>query len=313
MQQTHGEVLYEPPPDTWTATAAGRFATSCGFSDYASLHAWSIGDLDAFWRAATSFTGVRWHDPPTSMRRGDEMPGVSWFPGATLNYADQALATAASHPGDVAVVARSQTRGPSEITWGQLAADVAAATAGLRALGVRSGDRVVAYAPNIPETLVAFLATASVGAIWSSCPPEFGTRAVVDRFSQLAPTALIAVDGYRYGEKDIDRGRRRRRDRRRPADAAPRRGRPVPAAGARTGASRSCPGPTCSPTGRRGRRRRSRPSTRCTCCSAPARPACRKPSSMVTAASSPSTPRCSRCTRTSAQASASAGSPPLVG
>ena len=205
MQPTRGEVLYEPPPDAWTATAAGRFATSCGFSDYASLHAWSIGDLDAFWRAATSFTGVRWHDPPTSMRRGDEMPGVSWFPGATLNYADQALATAASHPGDVAVVARSQTRGPSEITWGQLAADVAAAAAGLRALGVRSGDRVVAYAPNIPETLVAFLATASVGAIWSSCPPEFGTRAVVDRFSQLAPTALIAVDGYRYGEKDIDR------------------------------------------------------------------------------------------------------------
>ncbi len=313
MRQTRGEVLYEPPPDAWTATAAGRFATSCGFSDYASLHAWSIGDLDAFWRAATSFTGVRWHDPPTSMRRGDEMPGVSWFPGATLNYADQALATAASHPGDVAVVARSQTRGPSEITWGQLAADVAAAAAGLRALGVRSGDRVVAYAPNIPETLVAFLATASVGAIWSSCPPEFGTRAVVDRFSQLAPAALIAVDGYRYGEKDIDR-----------AEAVDEivAGLPtlrhvvdVPYLRA-DGSARSPPsaaGATCSPTGRRGRRRRSRPSTRCTCCSAPARPACRKRSSTVTAASSPSTSRCSRCTRTSARTSASAGSPPLVG
>ncbi len=106
---------------------------------------------------------------------------------------------------DVAVVARSQTREPIELTWGELASAVAAAGDGLRRLGVGAGDRVVAYAPNIPETLIAFLATASIGATWSSCAPEFGVRSVIDRFAQIEPAVLIAVDGYRYGSKDIDR------------------------------------------------------------------------------------------------------------
>ena len=167
MRPTHGELLYEPPPDAWTATAAGRFATRCGFSDYASLHAWSVGDLDAFWRAATSFTGVRWHDPPASMRRGDEMPGVSWFPSTSLGtYADQALATAAVNPGDVRGRGPGpDPRAPRDHVGSARRRCRPAAAAGLQALGVRRGDRVVAYAPNVPETLVAFLATASVGAI----------------------------------------------------------------------------------------------------------------------------------------------------
>ena len=200
-----GEILWSPPPDAWETTAAGRFATAHGYDDYAALHAWSVGDLEGFWRAVTEFTGVRWRDPPRAMLTADRMPGVSWFPGGTLNYAEQALAAAAERPDDIAVIARSQTRGPQELTWRQLAADVAAAAAGLGALGVGPGDRVVAYAPNIPETLVAFLAAASIGATWSSCPPEFGLRAVIDRFAQIGPTVLLAVDGYRYGTKDIER------------------------------------------------------------------------------------------------------------
>ncbi len=200
-----GEVLWTPHDDAWTATDAGRFATANGFADYASLHAWSIAEPEAFWRACAEHTGVRWRHPPSAMRTGATMPGVRWFPGATLNYAEHALAAAPQRPGDVAVIARSQTRAALELTWADLASDVAAAAAGLRRLGVGAGDRVVAFAPNIPETLVAFLAAASIGAVWSSCAPEFGVRSVIDRFAQIEPTVLLAVDGYRYGSKDIGR------------------------------------------------------------------------------------------------------------
>jgi acetoacetyl-CoA synthetase len=133
------------------------------------------------------------------------MPGARWFPGGTLNYAMHALAHAREDRAGVAVIARSQTRDRVEISWADLAEQVARCRAGLIRLGVGAGDRVVAYAPNIPETLVAFLATASLGAVWSSCPPEFGTRSVVDRFSQIEPAVLLAVDGYRYGSKLVDR------------------------------------------------------------------------------------------------------------
>jgi acetoacetyl-CoA synthetase len=200
-----GELLWSPPPEAWSTTAVGRFASAHGFSDYPSLHAWSIGDREDFWRSATEFTGVRWRRAPAAMCVGDEMPGASWFPGGTLNYVDHALAAAATRPAEVAVVARSQTRGPVDLTWAQLAAEVGAAADGLRRLGVTAGDRVVAYAPNLPETLVVFLATASLGAVWASCAPEFGVRAVIDRFAQIEPTVLVAVDGYRYGARDVDR------------------------------------------------------------------------------------------------------------
>ena len=124
--------------------------------------------------------GVRWRgDAPGVALADDAMPGALWFPGGELNYAEHALAGAGT------VVARSQTRGPVTLTAADLAAQVARAAAGLRRLGVQRGDRVAAYAPNIPETLVAFLAAASLGAVWSSCAPEFGTRSVVDRFGQI--------------------------------------------------------------------------------------------------------------------------------
>src|SRR5207302_4577352 len=132
------------------------------------------------------------------------MPGALWFPGATLSYAGHMLREAGGDDG-VAVLARSQTRGSVDLTAGELRRQVAAARAGLVRLGVGRGDRVVAYLPNIPETLVAFLATASLGAIWASCAPEFGTRSVLDRFSQIDPKVLLTIDGYRYGPKAVDR------------------------------------------------------------------------------------------------------------
>jgi acetoacetyl-CoA synthetase len=200
-----GEVLWTPDGDAWRTTAAGQFATRAGFDDYAALHAWSVGDPEAFWRQATEFTRVRWHDEPEAMRTGGEMPGVAWFPGGTLNYAEHALAAASSRPDDLAVVARSQTRDPIELTWAELAEQVGAVTTALRHIGISAGDRVVAYAPNMPETLVAFLASASIGAVWASCAPEFGVRAVTDRFAQIEPAVLVTIDGYRYGARTLDR------------------------------------------------------------------------------------------------------------
>ena len=126
------------------------------------------------------------------------MPGAQWFPGARLNYAEHMVGRDEDVDA-VAIVARSQTRDPFEVTFGELRDQVARARAGLQRLGVGPGDRVVAYLPNIPETLVAFLATASLGAIWATCPPEFGVRSVLDRLGQLEPKVLLAVAGYRYG------------------------------------------------------------------------------------------------------------------
>ncbi len=175
------------------------------FADYAALWRWSVTDLEAFWASIWDFFGVRASTPYTRVLASEAMPGARWFPGAELNYAEHALARRDDHP---ALVSRSETRGldrSTALTYRELAAQVAAMRAGLVRLGVRRGDRVVAYMPNIAETVVAFLAAASLGATWASCSPDFGTRAVIDRFAQLDPTLLLAVDGYRYGGKAFDR------------------------------------------------------------------------------------------------------------
>ena len=181
------------------------FATSRGFSTYRELHSWSIADLDRFWTEVTGFLGVRWRTHPARALAEAHMPGSVWFPGGTLNYTESILSRAAMAPDAVAVIERSQTRPEIEITWSELDDRVRRCASGLRRIGVGRGDRVAAYAPNVVETLVAFLATAQLGAIWSSCAPEFGPRAVIDRFGQFEPTVLLYVDGYRYGDKVIDR------------------------------------------------------------------------------------------------------------
>ncbi|WP_248959037.1 acetoacetate--CoA ligase [Sphaerisporangium perillae] len=208
---TPGQPLYVPPPDLRRTTRIGHYLgwleenRGLTFSSYDELHRWSVTDLDGFWSSIWDHFQVRAHTPPRRVLGRREMPGAEWFPGATLNYAEHALRSREAAPHEVAVVAHSQTRPPVELSWGQLADQVARARAGLRRLGVGRGDRVVAYLPSIPETLVAFLATASLGAVWASCAPEFGAAAVVDRFSQIEPTVLLAVTGYSYGAKDIDR------------------------------------------------------------------------------------------------------------
>ena len=193
-------VMWSPPPDVRTTTEIGRFAGRYGFDSFEALQRWSVDDLEGFWRAVAEFYDLGLDAERVLGRR--EMPGAEWFPGARLNYAEHMFG---DDPDAVAVVARSNTRGPIELTFGELRDQVARARAGLQRLGVGRGDRVVAYLPNIPETLVAFLATASLGAIWASVSPEFGPRSVIDRLAQIEPKVLLVVKGYTFRDARIDR------------------------------------------------------------------------------------------------------------
>jgi acetoacetyl-CoA synthetase len=206
--------LWTPTPQQRERASMTRFMRWVGeregreFEDYEQLRQWSVQELERFWAAVWEFCGVRCSRPYERVLSSREMPGARWFEGAELNYAENMLTgdrEGGRDPNQVAVLHTSELRPLAELTWGELSAQVAAVVSGLRALGVGRGDRVVAYMPNIPETLVAFLATASVGAIWSSAAPEFGARSVVDRFGQIEPKVLLAVDGYRHGGKDFDR------------------------------------------------------------------------------------------------------------
>ena len=170
---------------------------------YPELWRWSVDDLEAFWRSIFDYFRVE-HDGERSVALASrEMPGAEWFPGVRLNWAERAFA--GKDDEQVAILHSSELRGLEQITWGELRGQVAACAAGLRELGVGQGDRVVAYLPNVAEAAVAFLAVASIGAIWSSASPDFGPGSLIDRFAQIEPKVLIAVDGYRYGGKDFDR------------------------------------------------------------------------------------------------------------
>ncbi|CAN5473960.1 acetoacetate--CoA ligase [soil metagenome] len=172
-------------------------------ADYESLWRWSVEELDDFWTSIWEYFEVQADgDPPTALA-SREMPGARWFEGAELNYAEHVFAGVDDD--EVAVVHASELRELGEVRWGELRERVAAVAEALRAEGVGRGDRVVAYLPNGIEALVAFLASASLGAIWSSCSPDFGPSSVVDRFAQIEPKVMFAVDGYRYGGKDFDR------------------------------------------------------------------------------------------------------------
>ena len=211
-----GEALSEPVTALWrppeprdeSTQIAGflRWLRERGrsFDGYADLWQWSVSDLEGFWGSLWEFFGVRASTPYDRVLGSRAMPGAEWFTGARLNYAEHMLGTD-EDSSRVAVVAHSQTRAPVELTFAELREQVAAARCGLQRLGVEAGDRVVGYMPNIPETLVAFLATASLGAVWAACPPEFGPRAVIDRFAMLEPKVMLAVAGYRYGDRVIDR------------------------------------------------------------------------------------------------------------
>ena len=206
---TEGDLLWEPSDNfkrssrlsdymRWLADRHDR-----QFQTYDELWRWSIADLDAFWPMIVDYFGIRFRAPAQRVLGRRTMPGATWFEGATLNYVDNVFRHASV--ASPALVYQSETRPLAELSWAELERRVASVARGLREMGVRPGDRVVAYMPNIPETVIAFLAAASLGAIWSSCSPDFGVDAVVDRFAQIGPKVLFAADGYSYGGRPFSR------------------------------------------------------------------------------------------------------------
>ena len=195
-------LLWEPPEEMVERAAMTRYMRERGFERYEDLWRWSVEDLEGFWGSIWDHFGVA--GGYERVLASSEMPGAAWFPGARVNYAEQLFRD--RDPDAVAIVHASELREQAELTWGELRSQAARIAAGLRALGVERGDRVAAYMPNIPEAVAAFLATASIGAVWSSCSPDFGARSVIDRFAQIEPKVLLAVDGYRYNGRDFDRG-----------------------------------------------------------------------------------------------------------
>ncbi|MET9499849.1 acetoacetate--CoA ligase [Streptomyces sp. NPDC006552] len=187
----------------WAAAQYGAPAEG----GYEALHRWSVTELETFWKAVTDWFDVRFTHPYARVLGSRAMPGAEWFPEATLNYAAHALRTAddPARADSPAILHVDETHEQHTVTWAALRRQVGSLAAELRARGVRPGDRVSGYLPNIPEAAIAFLATAAVGAVWTSCAPDFGARSVLDRFRQVEPVVLFAVDGYRYGGKEHDR------------------------------------------------------------------------------------------------------------
>ena len=185
----------------WLATQGKHFA------DYNELWQWSVENIDEFWASIWEYFDLPCSVPYKQVLANRAMPGAVWFEGARLNFAEQLFRFNVDQgSGDKpAVIAESETRARTRLSWQQLREQVTAVSNTLRALGVQPGDRVAAYLPNTPEAVVAFFACASVGAIWSSCSPDMGSSSVLDRFLQIEPKVLIAVDGYRYGGKEFDR------------------------------------------------------------------------------------------------------------
>ncbi|MBV9096275.1 MAG: acetoacetate--CoA ligase [Streptosporangiaceae bacterium] len=207
----YGQVLWEPDQVTlrdarvshfmrWLSSERGR-----DFAGYADLWQWSVTRPEEFWAAIWDYFEVLGDRGPGPVLSGGTMPEVRWFSGATLNYARNALRTAWTDPGRTAIIFEAERAGGGRLSYAQLAAEVARVARGLRALGVRRGDRVAALLPNVPEAVIGLLAAASLGAIWSSCSPDFGARSVVDRFAQIDPKVLIACDGYAYGGREFSR------------------------------------------------------------------------------------------------------------
>ncbi|MGY4099730.1 acetoacetate--CoA ligase [Nocardia sp. R16R-3T] len=210
MPAAQPELLYLPDPTgaerarvrdfmRWLEAEHGVELTS-----WNDLRSWSVRELPQFWESVWQYFAIKAHSPYRAVLEQPTMPGTRWFTGATLNYAEHCF----GEPEDadrIAVIGYSQTREPVRLTFAQLAEQVRRIRAGLRRLGVRRGDRVVAYLPNCPETLVAFLATASLGAVWACCAPEFGAHSVIDRFGQVEPKVLLTVGGYSYGAKTVER------------------------------------------------------------------------------------------------------------
>ncbi|MDX3575626.1 acetoacetate--CoA ligase [Streptomyces sp. FL07-04A] len=211
MTTPYANAFWTPDPESAARSriadfgrwAAHRRGVEADLTDYCVLHRWSVTDLEGFWGAVWEYFGVDADTPYETVLAEERMPGARWFPGATLNYAHHALRNLADD--DVAIVALDETGSGYEVTGKRLRSQVASAAATLRDLGVGRGDRVVGYLPNTPHAIVAFLAAASLGAVWSVCGQDYAPNAAADRFAQLEPTVLIAADGYLFNGTTYDR------------------------------------------------------------------------------------------------------------
>jgi acetoacetyl-CoA synthetase len=209
MSIQEGELLWEPGEALKNEANISKFmhwlAQNRGleFENYQQLWQWSVDDIEAFWEGLWHFFDVKSGTPYECVLRGRQMPGAQWFPGSRLNYAEHVLRNERADA--IALHAYSELDDPQHVSWEELGAQVRQLAQQLRIMGVQPGDRVVTYLPNTPETVVAFLATAAIGAIFSSCSPDFGHKSVVDRFRQIEPKVLFCSDGYRFGGKDFDR------------------------------------------------------------------------------------------------------------
>jgi acetoacetyl-CoA synthetase len=207
----YGETLWEPTERSVSDAKITRYAAWLAdgrgprLSGYEEIWRWSVTEPADFWASVWDYFGVLGRRGEGPVLSGGPMPDVDWFAGTTLNYARNALRTAQTHPGRTAVIYRSESGRSGTLSYSELAAEVARVRAGLRALGVTKGDRVAAYLPNTPEALIGLLAAASLGALWSSCSPDFGPRSVIDRLAQISPKVLIAADGYPYNGRWFDR------------------------------------------------------------------------------------------------------------
>ena len=206
---SEGKLLWEPHPDWLKTTNMYDFMQwlksrhQVEFRDYHSLWRWSTDHLEDFWEAIWEYYHVESSAAYETVLVKREMPGAKWFPGARLNYAHHILRN--EKPGVGALYFASETTPLTALTWDQMGNDVRILATQLRAMGIQAGDRISGYLPNIPETIIAMLACASIGATWSCCSPDFGSPSVIDRLSQIEPHALICVDGYSYRGKQYDR------------------------------------------------------------------------------------------------------------
>jgi acetoacetyl-CoA synthetase len=209
MNEERPELLWEPSADMVQRATLTRYRAwlaaerDLSFDSYEELWRWSVSDLEAFWSSIVEFFDVRFSEGGSEVVRDRSMPGAQWFTGSLVSYAEHIFRGKSDDA--IAIRHASELRPLDSWTWGRLRSETARVAAGLRALGVQEGDRVVAYMPNIPETVASFLACASLGAVWSSAAPEFGARSVIDRFEQVTPKVLLTIDGYRYGGRDFDR------------------------------------------------------------------------------------------------------------
>mgnify|MGYP001230486469 CR=1 FL=1 len=205
------EVLWTPSQERYATSTMAKFEQylhnefNLTFSNYNEMWNWSITELEVFWNAISQFFDLRFFEPPRMVLGKRDMPGAEWFPGAKVNYADQVLSHSEKLLEQLAFVSISETFGRKEISWHELKQKVAAIAHAFKKMGVTKGDRVVALLPNTEVALIAFLATSSLGALWSICAPDMGHVAILDRFKQIKPKLLIAQNGYIHAGKTIDR------------------------------------------------------------------------------------------------------------